>query len=89
MVKESSDVFPPLKSVVGGLTAVLKHYDVRSVSLAQPVILILMHYPQQATTNRQTIEHLIPRVEKLAESLHVNVPESETKEHERREILKW
>jgi len=28
MVKESSDVFPPLKSVAGGLSAILKHCDV-------------------------------------------------------------
>ena len=28
IVKESSDVFPPLKSVMGGLTAILNHYDV-------------------------------------------------------------
>ena len=33
VVKESSDVFPPLKSVVGGLAAILKHCDVWSVSL--------------------------------------------------------
>ena len=32
VVKESSDVFPPLKSVASGLAAVLKHYDVRSIS---------------------------------------------------------
>jgi hypothetical protein len=31
MVKESSDVFPPLKSVVGGLSAILQHCDVRSI----------------------------------------------------------
>jgi hypothetical protein len=30
MVKESSDVFPPLKSVVGGLSAILQHCDVQS-----------------------------------------------------------
>ena len=29
IVKESSDVFTPLKSVAGGLSAVLKHYDVQ------------------------------------------------------------
>ena len=29
VVKESSDVFTPLKSVAGGLCAILKHYDVR------------------------------------------------------------
>ena len=32
MVKESSDVFPPLKSVAGGLSAILKHCDVWSIS---------------------------------------------------------
>ena len=36
MVKESSDVFPPLKSVVGGLSAVLQHCDVRSISSIPP-----------------------------------------------------
>ena len=86
MVKESSDVFPPLKSVVGGLTAVLKHYDVRSISLAPSMI--LMYYPQQATANQQAIEQLIPRVERLAESVRANVPESEIKERNRRETLK-
>ena len=33
MVKESSDAFPPLKSVAGGLSAILNHCDVRSVAL--------------------------------------------------------
>ena len=28
LVKESSDVFPPLKSVMGGLSAILDHCDV-------------------------------------------------------------
>ena len=28
VVKESSDAFPPLKSVASGLAAILKHYDV-------------------------------------------------------------
>ena len=29
LVKESSDAFPPLKSVAGGLSAILDHCDVR------------------------------------------------------------
>jgi len=33
VVKETSDVFPPLKSVAGGLAAVLKHFDVQYISL--------------------------------------------------------
>ena len=32
IVKESSDVFPPLKSVVGGLSAILDHCEVRWIS---------------------------------------------------------
>jgi hypothetical protein len=36
MVKESSDIFPPLKSVAGGLSAILQHCDVRSTSLIPP-----------------------------------------------------
>ena len=29
IAKESSDVFPPLKSCLGGINALIKHYDVR------------------------------------------------------------
>ena len=32
VVKESSDVFPPLQSVASGLSVILKHYDVCSTS---------------------------------------------------------
>ena len=41
VVKESSDVFPPLKSVAGGLAAVLKHYDVWFLSPIQFTILTI------------------------------------------------
>ena len=36
MVKESSDAFAPLKAVAGGLSAVLKHYDVRHAHFFKP-----------------------------------------------------
>jgi hypothetical protein len=36
VLKESSDVFTPLKSVAGGLSAILKHYDVRYAHFAIP-----------------------------------------------------
>ena len=39
VVKESSDVFPPLKSVASGLAALLKHYDVRCLAPIQSTIL--------------------------------------------------
>ena len=41
VVKESSDVFPPLKSVASGLAAILKHYDVRSISSFPLMMLIV------------------------------------------------
>ena len=41
VVKECSDVFPPLKSAAGGLAAVLKHYDVRSISPILSAILTI------------------------------------------------
>ena len=39
LVKESSDVFPPLKSVMGGLSAILDHCDVRYTQIVPPMIL--------------------------------------------------
>jgi len=29
IAKESADVFPPLKSCLGGINALIKHYEVR------------------------------------------------------------
>ena len=29
IAKESSDAFPPLKSCLGGISALIKHYEVR------------------------------------------------------------
>jgi hypothetical protein len=84
-VKESSDVFAPLKSVAGGLSAVLKYYDVRSTHFFSS-----SHRSpenQQTMANRDTIESLIPRIEGLAESLKEPAPEGEVKEIERRDKL--
>ena len=51
VVKESSDVFPLLKSVAGGLSAVLKHYDVCSTS---PPTLI--HNADHCSSKQQPID---------------------------------
>ena len=34
IAKESSDAFPPLKSALGGVSALIKHYEVRSYHTA-------------------------------------------------------
>jgi len=87
LVKESSDVFPPLKSVAGGLSAILNHCEVRFISPG--LYRLRSSQPsQQAMACRQTIESLIPRVEQLAGLLSAPVPEGEVKEEDRREILK-
>ena len=87
LVKESSDAFPPLKSVAGGLSAILDHCEVCFISseLCRPWYLRLS---QQTIACRKTIESLMPRVERLAESLSTPIPEGEVKEEERRKILK-
>jgi hypothetical protein len=87
MIKESSDVFPPLKSVAGGLSAILQHCDVRSTSSMSPHPRRLPS-SQQTMACRQTIESLVPRVEGLAESLSAPAPEGEVKEEKRRTALK-
>ena len=85
VVKESSDVFTPLKSVVGGLSAVLRYYDVRHAYLLNLWCRSLLN--QQTMANRDTIGSLIPRVDGLAESLSTPAPEGEIKEMRRRQKL--
>ena len=40
LVKESSDAFPPLKSVMGGLSAILNHCDVHRLSQTLPPMIL-------------------------------------------------
>jgi len=87
MAKESSDVFPPLKSVAGGLLAILNHCEVWSASHVSSSPRFLQP-SQQTVASRKSIELLIPRVEGLAQSLSGPVPEGEVKEEERRKTLK-
>lgn len=82
-----SDVSSPLKSVAENLSAILKNCKVQPISLIPP-------YPQrsqlshQLTTYREQIEPLLPRAERLAQSMSTPVPEGEFWEEERRKVLK-
>ena len=76
----------PLKSVAGGLCAVLKYYDVWYACSPNRLHRSLLN--QQTVANRETIESLVPRVEGLAESLSTPAPEGEVKEIKRRQVLK-
>jgi len=83
-VKESSDAFPPLKSVAGGLCAILENAEVWPVYVLNPRRLWLS---QRTKANKQVVESLAPRVKLLAESLCVPVSEGDIREESRRKIL--
>ena len=84
VVKESSDVFVPLKSVVGGLSVLLKQYDV-SVRLGN---FGLADYScKQFIANKDDVRRLIGRVELLTISLTGPPQENDIKEIARREVL--
>lgn len=87
VVKESSDVFPALKTVAGVLFTILNHCDVWFIPLIPPAH-GAYYDSQQTVACRQTIMSLIPRVEGLAQSLSEPAPEGEVKEEERRKVLK-
>ena len=48
IAKESTDAFPPLKSCLGGINALIKHYDVRLRRMA------LRFYQQIPPSNTMT-----------------------------------
>ena len=54
IVKEASDVFIPLKSAAGGLSAVLKYYDVYLHALFLPVSAAHLWISKQWQTARQS-----------------------------------
>ena len=85
VVKETSDAFTPLKSVAGGISAVLKYYDVCHYCFSVRSYRSLLN--QQAMANRETIGSLVPRMEGLAESLKKPAPNGEVGEIKRREEL--
>ena len=84
-VKESSDAFPPLKSVAGGLCAILENSEVQYAS--HSLYLQRSQQPQRTTANKEAIESLAPRVKALAESLCAPISELGTQEESRRKAL--
>ena len=86
-VRDSTDVFPPLKSIAGGLCSILENCEVwfTSYVLFKPRCSQLS---QRAQGNRRTIESLAPRLKSLAESLCAPVSEGDRKERLRRITLK-
>ena len=84
-VKETSDAFPPLTSVAGGLCTILENFEVWSTSRSPD--LRRLQSSQQTTASKQAIESLASRVKALAESLYAPISEGDFKEESRRKIL--
>lgn len=54
IANESSDAFPPLKSCLGGINALIKYYEVRNHPIVHDVT--DMSTPRDAKTSKRTSE---------------------------------
>ena len=84
IAKESSDAFPPLKSCLGGINALIKHYEVRR---CVRTFNFADDHKQQYNDVKDKLDDLIPWVEKLLVSLAKVNPNDDRDEVERRSEL--
>lgn len=66
LARDTLDVFPPFRSTVGVLCAILESIEVQSTS--HP-LLTCLQLSRQTDVDEQAIESLVPRVRPLVESL--------------------
>ena len=86
-VKESSNVYLPLKSVAKDLCFILDNCEVQFPSqILNPLCLRSF---QRTEVNRRAIESLAPRIKTLSESLREPIPPSDFNEKERVKRLEW
>ena len=86
IAKESSDMFLPLKAVVGALAVLIKSYDVSPPQVfALPIINRSL---QQTTANADQIKEIEGRIESLAEVLASPAGDQDSGEKARREVLR-
>ena len=68
-VKESADVVPPLKSVIGGLAVILNHCDVRCISRSTlPTILTALLANSRVSQNDRNFDASSRRVGTIADT---------------------
>lgn len=85
IAKESADAFPPLKSCLGGISALINHYDVRFYRITR--LPPLTDTLQQTKDVEDKLESLIPWVAKLKDTVTRGNTDSTQEEAERREQL--
>ena len=86
IAKESTDMFLPLKAVVGALSVLIKNYDVKYTQT--PVLSTVNRFLQQTVANAKQIEDIEERVQSLAEVLAYPVDGLDGEEKARREVLR-
>ena len=86
IAKESSDMFLPLKAVVGALSVLIKNYDVSLLRASAPSTADC--FLQQTAANAEQIRDIEERVQSLAEVLAPPISDQDTGEKARRETLR-
>jgi hypothetical protein len=85
IAKESSDWCTPLKSVLGGVSALVKHYEVRIERMA--VAHSLRECSQQFEDVKDKIEDLIPHLNRFKQHADTAVSDGDQAEKKRRSEL--
>ena len=85
IANESADAFPPLKSCLGGINALIKHYEVRFHRIASRSLLI--HSSQESKDVEEKLGDLIPWLTKLKDNVMAPSAEDNREEMERLEQL--
>ena len=87
--KESSDMFPPLKAVVGAVSVLIKNYDVSASLLRTGHFLIQLDcLLQQTSDNAEMVEEIEKRVQSLSGVLASPASEGDYAEKGRRTELR-
>ena len=86
VARESSDMFPPLRAVLGALTVLIQNYDVSPLQIS--VLLTADLFLQQTVANAEQIRDIEERVQSLADVLASPVNDQDSGEKARRETLR-
>ena len=85
IAKESSDWFPPLKSALGGVGALIKHYE---VWVGRAGVAHSLHECSQEFADvRDQIEDLIPHLNRLKQKANTAIGDGDKAEKKRRSEL--
>jgi hypothetical protein len=84
VAKESADWFPPLKSALGGVGALIKHYEV-SVNIWPPRT--AHHRSQESEDVKEKIEELIPQLGRFRQGITTTPIDEDPEETDRRSEL--